>query len=379
MSEYTPPAVDELEVSLFGPGYGEAIILHLGGGKWVLVDSCIDPITKGPVSLSYLNRLGVDVAGDVSLIVATHWHDDHVRGISTVFQECRSADLAISTALSEQEFLKLISLYSSTPVMRSSGIDEFVHIFRLLEERKKRGVRFNAPKLALVDRLLFRDHISVGETTIEAKILSLSPSDEAVFQALLAFEKLFPDKLESKKRITSPSSNHASVVLWCAIGDSRILLGADLECTANPRTGWSVIINDSSSFDQKASVFKVPHHGSKNAHYDGVWNRVLIQNPFAILTPYNRGAKRLPSPDDIARITSLTPHAFLTTRPTARQTKWHKKIVRDTIRQSTRMMRNAHQGWGHIRLRKSIGSPNKAWKVELFGDARSLNEETQIY
>jgi len=373
MSANIPPAVDELEVSLFGPGYGEAIALHLGGGKWVLVDSCIDPIAKAPASLHYLSRLGVDVAQAVKLIVATHWHDDHVRGISTVFEKCRSAELVISTALSKDEFLYLISLYHSGIVMRSSGIDEFVDIFQQLDKRKEQGVRFNAPKLALADRVLFRDEIHMGTTTVEAKISSLSPSDESILQALLAFKDLFPHKLESKKRIASPLPNHASVALWCAVGSSRILLGADLECTSNPKTGWSVILDDSSSLDKEASVFKVPHHGSKNAHYDGVWNRVLIQNPFAILTPYNRGSRSLPSSNDVSRITNLTPQAFLTALPATRQTKWRKKVVRDTVKQATKMIRNVHQGWGHIRLRKPINASNRTWKVELFGDARSLS------
>ena len=32
------PAAGELEVSLFGPGFGEALALHIGAGKWILVD-----------------------------------------------------------------------------------------------------------------------------------------------------------------------------------------------------------------------------------------------------------------------------------------------------------------------------------------------------
>lgn len=38
-----PPAADEIEFSLFGPGYGEAVAVHLGDGTWLLIDSCIDP------------------------------------------------------------------------------------------------------------------------------------------------------------------------------------------------------------------------------------------------------------------------------------------------------------------------------------------------
>jgi len=51
------PAADEIEVTLFGPGYGEAIAVHLGEGAWLLVDSCIDPESKAPPQERTSNRL----------------------------------------------------------------------------------------------------------------------------------------------------------------------------------------------------------------------------------------------------------------------------------------------------------------------------------
>ena len=46
MSLAAPPRTDELEVSLFGPGVGECVIVHLGAGEWMVVDSCLDPATR---------------------------------------------------------------------------------------------------------------------------------------------------------------------------------------------------------------------------------------------------------------------------------------------------------------------------------------------
>lgn len=39
----TPPVADELEVSVFGPGVGESVVVHLGHGDWMVVDSCLNP------------------------------------------------------------------------------------------------------------------------------------------------------------------------------------------------------------------------------------------------------------------------------------------------------------------------------------------------
>ena len=99
-NQFCPPAPDEIEVSVWGAGYGEAIVLHIGGGKWVLVDSCIDPGSQVPASLDYLKNLKFPVGEAVKLIVVTHWHDDHIRGISTVLDECKSACFAISGVIS---------------------------------------------------------------------------------------------------------------------------------------------------------------------------------------------------------------------------------------------------------------------------------------
>ncbi len=99
MIEYgAPPAVNEIEVTLFGPGYGEAIAIHLGEGSWLLVDSCIDPYSNEPASGIYLEKIGV-AADQVCAIVSSHWHDDHVRGISRLAARHPDADFVISALL----------------------------------------------------------------------------------------------------------------------------------------------------------------------------------------------------------------------------------------------------------------------------------------
>src|SRR5882724_10511700 len=103
-NETQAPPSDEVEVSLIGPGYGECVVLHLGGGEWVIVDSCLNPITKKPAAEEYLELLGIDPEVAVKLIVSTHWHDDHVRGLASIYSRCTRAEFVCSDALKFDEF-----------------------------------------------------------------------------------------------------------------------------------------------------------------------------------------------------------------------------------------------------------------------------------
>ena len=97
-----------IEVSLFGPGYGECVVLHLGAGDWAIVDSCIDHRTGQPAALAYLSSLGIDPAVAVKLVAVTHAHDDHIRGIADVLAACESARFVRPVATSRNEFLALL-------------------------------------------------------------------------------------------------------------------------------------------------------------------------------------------------------------------------------------------------------------------------------
>lgn len=371
-SSLEPPASDEIEISVIGPGYGEAIVLHVGGGRWILIDSCIDPRSATPASLSYLDNLGVSL-DSVQLIVATHWHDDHVCGLGTVFEQCREARLVIPQVLETDQFLSLLALYSGNPILAGRGVDEFARVFQLLKDRRQKGERFGAPKFASADRIIYSDHLGLKPQIAEIKIHALSPSDSAIQQAQLALGALMPQTHQKRLRIASPRPNLAAVVLWVSVGYHHLLLGADLEETSDPRTGWSVIVTDSCAVGDKASVFKVPHHGSQNAHSAEVWSKLLTSDPVAVVTPFRRGGTDLPSPGDIKRIASLTPRAYMTARVRMRRPRFRDGAVRRMVQGATRSIQDLRYCWGHVRLRKAIGDSCSSWRVELFGDAHRLS------
>lgn len=372
-SEPTTPALDEFEVSLFGPGYGESVVIHIGNGRWVIVDSCIEPKTGTPAPLHYLNSLGVDTSQDVRLIVATHWHDDHVRGISTILNECDSAKFAMSSALNSQEFYKLLACYVGNIGVDIPGLVEFSRIIETLKIRKKPGARINPPIWACSDRTLYSEHIIVNQNSVQTKICSLSPSDASITSAKLQFAKLLPTSGGNRTALISLTPNRTSVVLWVEVAHHKVLLGADHERTVDPMTGWSVILQNSTIVSGKASAFKVPHHGAESSHEPLVWSNLLSSEPQALLTPFYLGGQLLPTPEDIRRILSLTSSAYITAPPLHRRHKFADNHVREFLKLSTRSIHNSNPGWGHIRLRCGISESNTSWKCSLFGDAVLLN------
>ena len=62
-----------------------------------------------------------------------------------------------------------------------------------------------------------------------------------------------------------------------------------------------------------ASAFKVPHHGSDSADEPRIWRELLDSDPVAVLTPWRRGDRVLPS-DDARRILTKTETAYATAR-----------------------------------------------------------------
>src|ERR1700735_3445977 len=106
----SPPSADEAEIHIFGRGYGEALAIHIGDGKWLAVDSAIT-INRRPWLFEYFDAIGVPML-NVEGLFLTHWHTDHIQGESEILAEAPNAALLLSNGGRSQEFIRLVALCS---------------------------------------------------------------------------------------------------------------------------------------------------------------------------------------------------------------------------------------------------------------------------
>lgn len=333
MARATPPAANEFEISIIGPGRGECIVLHIGDNQWCVIDSCIPQGFSQPIAVEYLNSLGNNALAGVLLIVATHWHDDHIRGLASVLKQApASAKFCCSAALRSEELSTLIATAQSG-IEHDTGVEEFASILRLLTESAttRRAQQLAAPSFALASKnLLTRRE---NGRSFPVSITSLSPSDGTFRMALADIAKLIPNLQQAQRRITPPSPNHLSVVLWVEAGPIRALLGADLEHTGNAGEGWMAVVDchEARQEQESASLFKVPHHGSVNADYPEMWPKMLKDDPIAVVTPFNGGRVRLPRQTDLDRLAARTTKLYCTS-PGAGKEPVRDSVVEKTMR-----------------------------------------------
>ena len=353
------PAADEIEISIFGPGLGEAIAVHLSGGRWILVDSCLDHFIGRSAPLIYFDAIGVRPNAAVDLVLATHWHDDHVSGIDQLVRECPAAHFFCSGALRCTEFVELLELPVAVQGLHFTRGTAYIK--KVYEEI---GDRFN---FAYASSRILQRSVTANGATVSIEGWALSPSQAEQILATRNLGALVESLIGTAGIVPDRNPNHASVALALLIGKDQILLGADLEETGDPLHGWSAVIASSTRPRPFAgTAFKVSHHGSKTGDHPGVWSQLLVPKPPACLSPYSKGGRVLPTASDVQRIYTATDAAYITReRPFRRPTSRRSSAA--ALKSLRRMVSP-----GHVRMRKKLDA--SSWDVRLFDEAVELRQ-----
>ncbi len=367
MSRSTPPKPDELEISVIGPGRGESILLHLGGNDWCVVDSCVARGGSEPAALEYLKSLGNDALRGIKLVIATHWHDDHIGGLASLLRVAPNARFACSMALKSSEFQTLVSV-APNAVQGRSGVDELAAILDILIGRAEARAAQASPMFAIENRRLL--HLADAARPFPVSVTALSPSDGSVKAAMTEIGSLIPRAGELQRRIINRSPNRASVVLWVEAGATRALLGADLEHTGRAGEGWTAVVAARQDRN-RAVAFKVAHHGSAGSDCPDVWTKMLAENPIAVVTLFSGGPTRLPKTSDIDRLAARTPFLYCTAAGPGKPPSRGPAIERVMKRQVVE--RRVIEGKpGHVRIRWPVPAQAAGPRIETFNGAYSV-------
>ena len=358
----TPPRDDEVEISVFGPGYGESILVHVGSRRWIVIDSCLADDRRTPAPLKYMSDLGLDASTDVCAVVATHWHDDHIKGLSTVLRACAAADFWHSATLTKGEFLAFLAAHDNQPTKLDRGGTEMLECIRLMNASGRKTKRL------LEDTLIADWPAATLAHGRAARLLALSPSSKQfdLFLRMIGAEfQALP--LKAKKRLTA-GKNDLSIASVLEVGDLSVLLGADLEYRHDPDLGWAAVIHNRSGKGPKSSVIKIPHHGSEGAHHCRVWSELLAEDVISVVTPWGLAGKRLPTETDKARISGLSKEAYITAEKPQALKRRYPQAVTKQIRTSRLEIASSVYRCGHVRIRFPKADVGKR-EVKLFNGA----------
>ncbi len=255
------PASEVVEVNVFGPGYGESVLVHLGEDRWPIVDSCSEAKGDTPAALQYLARIGRDPAQVVKYLVATHWHDDHVRGFSRQVADCPAAKVWLTPALTYETLMTFIETTGFEP---AGGVAELAATLQAL-----RGA--GSPRNPERQWQFAYEHSAIHFPGLhppgwDGEIWALSPSSRNAKEAAREIRQLIPTDERYGRDLGDTQHNHTSIVLHVRVGQQVMLLGGDRERVTGHGRGWSSVLDAWTNRQlDTGTVLKVAHHGSKTA------------------------------------------------------------------------------------------------------------------
>jgi len=322
---------DVVNIAVFGPGYGESIVIYIPGLGWGVVDSCTSKIKgiRSNPSLEYLKSKDVR---RLAFIILSHPHEDHYLGLDQIIDHYlgRIERICYYSGDGLREYKQYLV---KKEVLGSPDLRGLAAIFKKFEEAKNEGANIIriAERTEIIRKTKYKNY--------EIEIIALSPSSESIRKYTeLLFESIPKEDGDVLKPLSDSQHNLLSSAIWCSIGNLRLLLGSDVEIGDDEHTGWEGILRNADSPNLSSHLIKVPHHGSSNAFYEPAWE-IFSQDtlPVSIITPYVKLLDPLPRESDLKQISKYSNFVAITSKA---KTVKPKKIYDRTILKHLHGVRN---------------------------------------
>jgi len=309
-------SAEHLWLIVFGPGYGESILVVLPGSHWIAIDSlrCQDEDRDVNPALELL----VANEAHLSMVALTHPHNDHVQGLTDLLDR-RLPDSPVGCV---------------APYLRRDG--------RWQIDPDASKVRDGGAADTALNRI---EDIWAEEPKSEWPLLA--GSTRSVEKAEV--EVLFPDQIPPKK---PRNPNLLSAPMMLRWQSCHVLLGADLLSTK-----WKTVERKyAKQSELKLShALKASHHGSGRSQHHVAIGAPPPKNRVCLLTPFNRNSK-LPDYGDgegMDRLLECHERVGVTSVPAKGRGKESHRV--DLLPH--------HSGFGSIDLEHEdlSASPREAW------------------
>jgi beta-lactamase superfamily II metal-dependent hydrolase len=291
----TTDSSELLEIHVLGAGKGESIVLRCPGGEWGVVDCyapSLEDCSTNP-TLQFLKQQGVS---ELEFLCLTHPHDDHFRGMSQLLEHLTVKHFWRFAGLAGRDLKRLAQVFHVDA--ERSGVSElagnasdFVKTMSLIQQ--KRSASQLRQKTVSGYQQLFP--IPAGNSE-PFQIWSFAPSGNQ----LASYEEALASCFTADGRFRSPlpqaHHNSVSVGLLIRFGDTRIVLGGDID-----PSGWRDALDEIQEDQFFVDAVKVSHHGSVTGYAPGLWEVFSAKRkPIAVIVPYRRF--RLPKAEAIKHI-----------------------------------------------------------------------------
>lgn len=307
MIDFELPGVGEDEFAVVvvgGPSQGESVLIHYGDGMWIMVDSC----TYGGENLPLLvlEKLHAEKTS-VTRVICTHWHDDHVAGLSEILKECPNSYFLVPS-VTNAIILPQYFVYKSEKAVKENEKEAWQMFQKCLDVLSKRDN-------VLDPELKEKQFVKIGESILDydthhthVDIKALSPSQQmcSKFGQMLADGDANTCDFDDSEI----EPNMCSITIGIKFGENRrsLFLGADLECNRPPDSAYNSCVEECAErhglgmcnlkgsrhlepFGQ-FSYTKINHHSSKTGYCCHYWDALVAEDNIGVSTVFT--SKNLP-------------------------------------------------------------------------------------
>jgi hypothetical protein len=355
-----PPNPEELEITIFGPRYGESVVLHIPEIGWGIIDSCVAKISGNRIvpALEYLMDILTNPYPKLAFVVLTHPHEDHYKGLDDILKNYPGGVDRICRYHGNGARELNYYLLERRQALKND-LPELLNILNAMTSTvKEKNAR--PRKLGEMSVVFDKKDVDIpgfGKTDIQ--LIAMSPSsesDDKYAKTLLNSRTSTGDVM----RFVDPNiHNIISVVLFLAVGKIKAIFAADLQEDEGVGSGWNAILNNSDLPDLAVDFVKVSHHGSITGHNEKIWQQhSKARKPLAVVTPFRRGSNKLPTEEDIARIQNIADKVGITDEIILSQNlyKYYKKETATTLQRNLRKINIAEplEHIGFVRVRYNL-------------------------